>query len=157
MRTPLARVADSYAHLGLRLLGDWRRHIAEIEAKPTPATADESVREAVACALLAAKSAFLIGSKTLDAIAVLKGPGHRSRVRTSTRAAPDDAELALVDDFANLHGRRCPSTRSASSGWTPRTATRASTCAPTPAGSRPGASAARSSSPRRPSSSTGCR
>ena len=104
----LARVADGYANLAIRLAGEWRAHIAEVSTRPGPATANQAVADAVAAARLLAESAFLLGSETLDAIAVLKGPEPPIARSEVYGAAPADAELALVDDFANLHGSPLP-------------------------------------------------
>lgn len=104
----LARVADGYANLAIRLAGEWRAHITEVSSRPGPVTADQAVADTVAAARLLAESAFLFGSETLDAIAVLKGPEAQLARSDVYGAPPADAELALVDDFTNLHGYPLP-------------------------------------------------
>ena len=104
----LARVADRYERLAIRLAGDWRAHIATVSSRPGPVTANQAVTDAVAGTRLLAESAFLLGAETLAAIAVLKGPEAQIARSEVYVAPPADAVLALVDDFANLHGSRLP-------------------------------------------------
>ena len=108
MTWPAARAADGYVRLGQSLLVEWRTYLQDVGARPAPMTANQAVKDAVEGALLAARGAFLLGSETLDAIAILKGPDEQIVTTRPYVSPPADAELELVDDFVNLHGRPLP-------------------------------------------------